>query len=98
LQGAIPVLACHTAPVPGVPKFDPHPASGHLYEQLADHLAARIMFGEIAPGTWLPSERDMAAEYAVSLDTVSKAIRLLREWRMVRTVPAKGTYVSRLDE
>ncbi|SMD14106.1 winged helix-turn-helix domain-containing protein [Kibdelosporangium aridum] len=69
-----------------------------LYERVADDLAARITFGDIPPGTWLPGERDLAREYAVSPQTVHKAVGLLFEWRLVRTVRTKGALVLSLHE
>ena len=50
----------------GIPPFEPTPLR-LMYEQVADHLAARIEAGEMAPGTKLPPERDLAAEYHVAV-------------------------------
>ncbi|MFC0108272.1 GntR family transcriptional regulator [Kibdelosporangium aridum] len=70
-------------------------ARRHLYERLADHVAARITFGDISPGALAPG--DLAREYGVSLQTVHKALRTLREWGIVRTT-SKGVFVLPLHE
>ncbi len=78
----------------GVPKFDPGEAGpAYIYARVADHVAARIKAGELAPGARLPGERDLAAEYQVALGTVRRAIEELRSRGLVVTLPAKGTFV-----
>lgn len=77
-----------------VPQFDPAAVGpGYLYVAMADHIAARIKAGELPPGTRLPAERDLAAEYGVALGTTRRATALLRERGLVVTVPVKGTFV-----
>lgn len=61
---------------------------------MAEHLAARIESGELAPNTALPSERRLAQEYKVSLGTARHATRLLRYRGLVVTVRSKGTYIA----
>lgn len=80
--------------MPGVPPFDPG-AEGpaYVYMRMADHLAARITAGDLSPGSRLPGERDLAAEYGVALGTARRAITELRDRRLVVTLPAKGTFV-----
>ncbi|WP_374202720.1 GntR family transcriptional regulator [Amycolatopsis sp. GM8] len=74
--------------------FRPNDAAGYVYDQMADHLAARIESGELAPNTPLPNERRLAEEYAVSLGTARHATRLLRYRGLVVTLRAKGTYIA----
>ena len=74
--------------------FQPDEVFGYLYEQMANHLAARIESGELAARTPLPSERRLAQEYRVSLGTSRHATRLLRYRGLVVTVRSKGTYVA----
>jgi DNA-binding GntR family transcriptional regulator len=79
----------------GVPRFDPHSGPpGYLYVKIADHLAARISAGELAPGYRLPSERDLADSYQVAIGTARQALDELRRRGLVVTLPAKGTYVA----
>ncbi|NDL60961.1 winged helix-turn-helix domain-containing protein [Phytoactinopolyspora mesophila] len=71
---------------------------GYLYHQVAQHIEARISSGELPPGARLPGERDLAEEYGVSLGTVRRASRALRERGVVSTLPAKGTFVTPLGQ
>lgn len=74
------------------PDGDPY---SYLYKVMADHLAARIVSGELAPDQPLPAEGELAVQYGVSLGTARHATRLLRERGLVLTVRSKGTYVAR---
>lgn len=67
----------------------------HLYEQVADHIADRIRAGDLPPGARLPAERDMCDEYGISIGTTRRAVRLLRERGLVKTIQIKGTFVAR---
>lgn len=79
----------------GVPPFDPAAAEpAYVYVRMADHIAARIAAGEIVPGSRLPGERDLAAEYGVALGTARRAISELRERGLAVTLPAKGTFAT----
>lgn len=78
-----------------VPEFQPD-CAGYLFQQVADHLAARIRTGDLAPNQPLPAEIRLADEYGVSLGTVRHATRLLRSKGLVVIVPSKGTYVARI--
>jgi len=74
------------------PAFDPT-GPAYVYMQLADHIAARIDRGELRPAARLPGERDLAEEYGVALGTARRAVRELRDRKLVITLPAKGTYI-----
>jgi GntR family transcriptional regulator len=79
-----------------VPPFDPDAGEpGYLWEAVAEHLTARIDAGDLPPGARLPGERDLATEYGVALMTARRAIKDLRERGLVRTLPSKGTFVTR---
>lgn len=82
--------------VADVPEWDPESDEpGYLFVRLADHIAARIAAGQLQPNAMLPNEREMVAEYRVSIDTVRRALAQLRERGLVITFPNKGTYVAR---
>jgi len=66
----------------------------HVYVQVADHIAARIASGDLRPGARLPAERDLAAEYGVSTDTVRRAVAVLRERGLIVTLTGRGSYVA----
>jgi GntR family transcriptional regulator len=79
-----------TVPIP----FDPDVGMPeYLYVKFADYLSDRIADGTLPAGAVLPNERVLAAEFQVSLGTVRRAMRVLRERRLVTTVPSLGTYV-----
>lgn len=48
-----------------------------VYEQLALELRAKIISGELAPGSNWPTEREVAREHNVSQSTARKAFQLL---------------------
>lgn len=64
-----------------------------VYVQVADHLTAMIASGDLAPGSRLPAERDLAVQYGVSYDTVRRATAVLRERGLIVTVHGRGTFV-----
>ena len=43
------------------------------YLRVADDIAARIASGELAPGTRLRAERDLASHYGVAYGTIRRA-------------------------
>jgi DNA-binding GntR family transcriptional regulator len=65
-----------------------------VYVQVADWITGRIQRGELRPGHKLPAERDIAAEIGVGYMTVRRAMRLLRERRLIVTVVGRGTFVA----
>jgi len=77
-----------------VPRWDPEDKTPYVYARLADHVAARIAAGHYPPGGMLPNEREMVAEYGVSIDTVRRALEALRDRGLVVTYPSRGTYVA----
>lgn len=79
-----------------VPPFDPDAGEpGYLWEAVAAHITARIEAGDLPAGGRLPGERDLASEYGVALMTARRAIKDLRERGLVRTLPSKGTFVTK---
>ncbi|OOG44695.1 FadR/GntR family transcriptional regulator [Polaromonas sp. A23] len=64
-----------------------------LYRQIAEQLRSLISKGEFAPGTRLPSERDLANQLGVSRPSVREALIAMEVegWVEVRT--GSGVYV-----
>ena len=79
-----------------VPPFKPTPLR-LLYVQIAEHIAARIEAGELAPGTKLPPERELAGEYGSAYNTMRSAMEVLRERGLVVTMHGRGTFVAERD-
>jgi len=79
-----------------VPPFEPTPLR-LMYQQVAEHLAARIEAGELAPGSKLPPERDLAEQYGVAYNTMRSAMEILRDRGLVVTMHGRGTYVAERD-
>jgi DNA-binding GntR family transcriptional regulator len=46
-------------------------------QQIAEQIRAAILRGQLPPGHRLPSESDLAAEYAVSRGTIRETMKLL---------------------
>lgn len=68
------------------------PATG-LSEDLAATLRRRILGEELLPGSKLPSESELAGEFAVSRTVVREAISRLRAAGVVETFQGRGTFV-----
>jgi DNA-binding transcriptional regulator YhcF (GntR family) len=70
------------------------PMSGvPVYRQLADLLREQIASGELAPRTPLPSAKTLAQEHGIAIGTVTRAVDVLREEGLVRTIPGRGVWV-----
>lgn len=67
--------------------------SARLYEQIVEQIAARIIGGDLNPGDQLPSERELAEQFAVSRTAVREAVKALSEKGMVEVHPGRGTFV-----
>ena len=67
----------------------------YVYEQLAAILRAGIESGKYPPGRMLPSARTLSQEHDVSVNSVKRAIEVLRSEGLVRTVIGRGIFVSR---
>src|SRR5690606_91188 len=62
-------------------------------DEVAGDLLARIVRGELAVGSILPREADLAADYGVNRSVVREANKLLEVHRLVRPVRRRGTEV-----
>ena len=57
-------------------------------------LRGRIGRGELVPRQPLPSESYLVGQYGVSRGTARRAVEVLREAGLVRTIPQRGSYVA----
>lgn len=64
-----------------------------VYEQIAEHLKARIAAGELVAGQKLPGIKLLAKSMGVNHLTLRQALRTLEENRVVATESARGTFV-----
>lgn len=73
-----------------VPDYaDPRPP----YVQIADDLRQQIGDGRYAPGDRLPSNAVLRETYGSAVETVRRALALLREEGLVETHSTRGTFV-----
>lgn len=67
-----------------------------LYEQICVYVREAIQTGKYEPGDLLPSEADFQKYFNVSRITVRRALKLLCNEGVLRSVQGKGTYVNEL--
>jgi len=75
-----------------VHEIDPLGKPEYTYRQVAKAVAARIEIGKITHR--LPAERDLAAEFGVSYQTLRHSMKLLRDCGLVITRQGRGTFVA----
>jgi GntR family transcriptional regulator len=54
-----------------------------MYKQVADHMAQQIISGDLPPGSPLPSESELIAQFGVSRQTVRAAVAEMRAMGLV---------------
>ena len=64
------------------------------YKTIAASLRQRIMRGEFASGSLLPSEAELSSEYSVSRNTLRRALTELEEERLIAVLPGRGRVVA----
>ena len=62
-----------------------------IYVQLADDLVKRIKRGDSPVGARLPSEAELAQDYRTAKMTVRRALEILRERGLIRTLHGRGS-------
>jgi DNA-binding FadR family transcriptional regulator len=65
-----------------------------LTEELFELLRARILAGEIAAGSRLPPERELAVRYGTNRNTLREAIRRLEQAKLVTVRQGQGVTVA----
>ena len=71
----------------------PPPPASRKADDVASDLLRRIVSGDIAVGSLLPREADLAESYGVGRSVVREANKLLEVHRLVRPTRRKGTVV-----
>ncbi len=72
--------------------------STSLAQAVVAGLKSRILDGSLAPGTKLPSEAELIAEYAVSRTVIREAVTRLRAEGLVETFQGRGSFVLAVPE
>ncbi len=69
---------------------------GNAFEETVERLLQTIRLGIVAPGEALPAERELAARFSVSRDTLREAIRSLADagYLVARRGRYGGTFVA----
>ncbi|MEW2445104.1 GntR family transcriptional regulator [Micromonospora marina] len=69
----------------------PHQGAAR-YRQVAEELRHRILSGAIPPGSLLPSEATLMAEFAVARGTVREALSVLKSEGLTVSEKGRGTF------
>jgi DNA-binding GntR family transcriptional regulator len=64
------------------------------YRDIADRLRESIERGEYMPRDRIPTEHELAEDLAVARETVTKALKLLKQEGRLISVRGRGTYVA----
>lgn len=68
------------------------------YRQVANALRKRIESGAIPPGRRIPSLTELEQEFDVARDTLRKAVQVLKDEGLVKTVSGMGVFVIDPDD
>lgn len=72
-------------------------ASGALFDQLRTQIIDGVRDGRLAPGTRLPTVRELAGQLGLAVNTVARAYRELEAAGILETRGRFGTFVARAD-
>jgi GntR family transcriptional repressor for pyruvate dehydrogenase complex len=64
-----------------------------LVQDVAEQLRQMILQGDVRPGEYLPSRKELSARYGVGMSTVHEALQALTAVGLVASHPGKGTWV-----
>jgi GntR family transcriptional repressor for pyruvate dehydrogenase complex len=65
-----------------------------VIEELLDKMRALLESGKLAPGTKLPSERELCTMLSVSRPSLREALKVLDILGVIKTQQGAGTYVT----
>ena len=69
-------------------------AHNYAYMRIYADLADRIHDGRLEPGAKLPTEDELVKAYAVSRETIRKALSLLEAQDLITRKVSRGTFVK----
>jgi GntR family transcriptional repressor for pyruvate dehydrogenase complex len=64
-----------------------------LVDDVAEEIRQMILTGEVEPGEFLPTRKELAAQFGVGLSTIQEAIQALSAVGMLASRAGKGTWV-----
>ena len=70
-------------------------SSAQPWQQIYDQFLAHINSGQAAPGTRLPTVRQLAADLGVATETVAKVFRKLEKQGVIDTRGSRGSFVQK---
>lgn len=76
------------------PERDPAKSNKVGYKEIADYVRAAITSGELLPGSRVPSEKELMADFGVEQPTAWRALELLKNEGLVYAKRGSGTFVS----
>ncbi len=68
--------------------------AGPIYQRIADAITDAVRQGELAPGTRLPPQRDLAWKLKVTVGTVGRAYMLAEQSGLLSGEVGRGTFVK----
>lgn len=68
-------------------------SSSTLVDDVANEIRRMILTGEVEPGEFLPTRKELAEQFGVGLSTIQEAIQALSAVGMLESRPGKGTWV-----
>lgn len=77
-------------------RVDDH-AGKPLFDQLRSQIIEGIRDGRLAPGTRLPTVRELAGQLGLAVNTVARAYRELESAGILETRGRFGSFVARAD-
>ena len=69
-----------------------------IYEQIIEQVKLLVIKGNLHPGDPIPSVRKMAQILDITPSTVAKAYQELERQKVIETIRAKGTFISRTPD
>ncbi len=78
--------------------FEPLEKRQSLGADIAQHLQEMLLGGTLRPGDYLPSQRELAAQFGTSLAAVREAISILSAAGLIDARPGRGTVVLAAGE
>jgi GntR family transcriptional repressor for pyruvate dehydrogenase complex len=72
-----------------------HLQKSTLVQDVVEQLRQMILRGDVQPGSYLPSRKELAARFGVGISTVHEAIQALTAVGLVASHPGKGTWVRK---